>query len=103
MHSRRSPISIIVVALLFSAFPVGFAGTPAQAQGTSSVITYPVITPQNASKLAQVGSIGYGVLRTHDLAPDGKHVAVGTTTGIAISGTSNLSAPAHFIKQDTGD
>jgi WD40 repeat protein len=62
----------------------------------------PIITPQNISQVEQLAQMGQGVIFDAEYSPDGRRIAIATTTGIWLYEMQNLDAPPRLLSSQTG-
>ncbi|MCL4255180.1 MAG: WD40 repeat domain-containing protein [Anaerolineae bacterium] len=62
----------------------------------------PIITPENAGQVKQLAQMGQGVIWNATDSPDGRTLAIATTTGIWLYDIQNLDAPPRLLSSHTG-
>ncbi|HML21743.1 MAG TPA: WD40 repeat domain-containing protein [Aggregatilinea sp.] len=83
----------VVIVLLVGVLGLA-AGMPVRAQGDGE---HPVITPENADRLVQIGQLGRGWINAVEWSPDGSVLAVGSSNGVYLYDASDWDAPAREL------
>jgi WD40 repeat protein len=83
----------VVIVLLVGVLGLA-AGMPVRAQGDGE---HPVITPENADRLVQIGQLGRGWINAVAWSPDGSVLAVGSSNGVYLYDASDWDAPPREL------
>lgn len=92
---------VVAAAWLFGPQSIPGKGQLAQGPARPALVSYPTITPDNASRLQLVDTLGNGAVYEAVYSPDGETLALAGTLGIWLYDADNLQGQSRLIMTDS--